>query len=137
MATADPSSTSQRPRLRAIPARWSVFAISWALLAVLSIAWAVATPVSASPDEPAHMVKAASVARGQLVGEWSELGQVVQVPLTFAYTHSRTCTAFQPGQSADCQVELGGDTSGLNDSTTTAGLYNPVYDVHSSVGRPS
>lgn len=81
------------------------------------------------------MVKAASVARGQLVGEWSELGQVVQVPLYIAYTHSRTCTAFQPGQSADCQVELGGDTSGLHDSTTTAGLYNPVY--YALVGWPT
>lgn len=135
MATADPSSVSRRPRPRVLPTRWSAFAISWLLLGILSIGWAVTTPVSASPDEPAHMVKAASVARGQLVGEWSELGQVVRVPLYIAYTHSRTCTAFHPGQSADCQVELGGDTSGLVDSTTTAGLYNPVY--YALVGWPT
>ncbi|WP_165906080.1 DUF2142 domain-containing protein [Agromyces badenianii] len=125
----------RHPRVRATPSRWLVFAISWMLLGVLSVGWAVTTPVSASPDEPAHMVKAASVARGQLVGDWSELGQVVQVPLYIAYTHSRTCTAFEPGRSADCQVEIGGDTSGLVDSTTTAGLYNPVY--YGLIGWPT
>ena len=34
----------------------------------LSAAWALATPLTAAPDEPFHMVKAAATVRGQLHG---------------------------------------------------------------------
>lgn len=109
------------------PRARTLFWVSWLLASLLSIAWAIATPVAASPDEPAHMVKAASVARGQLVGEASPLGHIVQVPNYVAVTHAETCFAFKPEVAADCVDALAGDGDALVDSTTTAGLYNPVY----------
>ncbi|WP_165397275.1 DUF2142 domain-containing protein [Microterricola gilva] len=118
-----------------MPRPRTLFWVSWLLASLLSIAWAIATPISASPDEPAHMVKAASVVRGQLVGEPSALGHVVQVPAYVAATHAETCFAFHPAVTADCVDALAGDGNALVDSTTTAGLYNPVYYV--LVGWPS
>ena len=95
----------------------------------------MATPISAAPDEPAHMVKAASVVRGQLIGVSSEFGQVVQVPRYIANTHVVTCFAFLPDRSADCGAAPAGDPAEITDGTTTAGLYNPVYYV--LVGWPT
>ena len=115
--------------------RWKVFGASWIVLSLLSIIWALATPISASPDEPAHIVKAASVARGQFIGETTSLGQIVQVPRYIAYTHSETCFAFHPDISAACTTPLAGDPSELVDAPTSAGLYNPVY--YTLIGWPS
>jgi hypothetical protein len=124
-----------KPTVLIRTARWRVFFVSWALLSLLSIAWSLATPIAASPDEPAHLVKAASVARGQLIGEQSPLGQVVQVPRYVASTHKETCFAFKPNVTADCASPLSGSSSEIIDSTTTAGLYNPIY--YFLVGLPS
>lgn len=127
--------TFQAPARTTRSVRWRVFGASWALLSLLSMIWAIATPISASPDEPAHIVKAASVARGQFIGETSTLGQVVQVPRYIASTHAETCFAFHPDVAADCATPLPGSSSEIIDSTTSAGLYNPVYYV--LVGWPS
>jgi hypothetical protein len=105
------------------------------MFSLLAASWSFATPISASPDEPAHIVKAASVVRGQFIGESSALGHVVQVPRYIASTHAETCFAFAPTVSADCAVPLSGPSGEIIDSTTTAGLYNPVYYL--AVGAPS
>ena len=47
---------------------WLTGIVAFVGLAILSVSWAVATPLSASPDEPAHIVKAAAVVRGELIG---------------------------------------------------------------------
>lgn len=112
-----------------------VFGIAWVILFLLSGAWAMATPISASPDEPAHLVKAASVVRGQFVGEPSDIGHVVQVPQYVASTQALTCFAFQPDVPASCVPEVAGNPWQTVNGTTTAGLYNPVYYV--LVGWPS
>ncbi len=114
---------------------WRVFAFAWTLLSLLSIAWSMATPITAAPDEPAHLVKAASVVRGQFIGAQGEHGQLVQVPAYIAFTHSQTCFAYHPNVTADCIPELVGDPAALTTSSTTAGLYNPVYYL--LVGWPS
>lgn len=114
---------------------WRVFAFAWTLLSLLSIAWSMATPIAAAPDEPAHLVKAASVVRGQLVGAQGDRGQIVQVPAYIAFTHSQTCFAYQPDVTADCMPEFEGDPAALSTTSTTAGLYNPVYYL--LVGWPS
>ena len=134
MTASVPPLPSARDAL-ARPHRWRVFGAAWLLFSLLAASWSFATPIAASPDEPAHIVKAASVARGQLIGEQSPLGQVVQVPRYIASTHAETCFAFKPDVSADCAIPLSGSSSELVDSTTTAGLYNPVYYV--LVGLPS
>ena len=124
-----PSDVTNRPH------RWVVFAGAWLLFSLLAASWSLATPISASPDEPAHIVKAASVVRGQFVGEPSPLGHVVQVPRYIASTQAETCFAFEPTISADCAVPLPGRSGEIIDGTTTAGLYNPVYYL--IVGAPS
>ena len=108
---------------------------AWGLLAALSILWAVATPISASPDEPAHFIKAASIYQGDLVGAPSDVGRVVHAPRYVAHTQARTCFAFDSTETADCSAELTGDPAEVIDVTTTAGLYNPLYYV--LVGWPS
>ena len=113
--------TDRRPR------PWLIFIGAWALLSILSGLWALSTPIGAAPDEPAHIIKAASVVRGQFVGEPSTQGSIVQVPLYIAYTQAQTCYAFVADQSAACSPEVPGDGGQILDSTTSAGLYNPVY----------
>lgn len=125
----DPAAAPERKRsLR-------VFLIAWLLFALVGASWALATPISGAPDEPAHLIKAASVARLQLVGTPGEFGHVVQVPRAIAHTHATTCFAFHPELSAACAPELEGAAERLVDAPTTAGLYNPLYYL--LVGWPS
>lgn len=101
---------------------------------LLSAVWAIASPIGAGPDEPAHIIKAAAVARGQLVGTGIGGGRV-EIPEYLVATQARTCFAFRADATADC-ARLA-DHGGTNDATgnTTAGLYNPLY--YSLVGLPS
>lgn len=120
---------------RQIVGRWRIFFLGWILLSALMIVWSLATPIAAAPDEPAHIVKAASVVRGQFIGEPSKYGHVVRVPRYVAATQAQTCFAFHPEVPASCARPLPGRQSELIDSTTTAGRYNPVYYL--LVGWPS
>lgn len=106
---------------------WLAMVMAWALLSALSAVWALATPIAASPDEPAHIVRAASVARGEIVGTPSPEGHVVTVPSYIAMTQSETCFAFHPLVTANCPVAASSDPGALTTATTTAGLYNPLY----------
>ena len=113
----------------------AIFSSAWLILSLLAGAWAMATPISGAPDEPAHIIKAASVIRGQLVGTPSENGHAVNVPRYIASTHAVTCFAFQPEVAADCAdfIPLGDGT--IIPAETSAGLYNPLY--YELVGWPS
>lgn len=110
--------------------------MTWLALSLASFAWAAATPLGASPDEPAHIIKAASVAHGQFIGEPTTAPAVtkVQVPAGLAQAGAWPCYAFHPHVSAGCMFE---PTDGLamTDATTSAGLYDPVY--YALVGWPS
>lgn len=114
---------------------WRVFFLSWVLFSALACMWALATPVSAGPDEPAHLVKAASVARGQLGGTAGPLGIQVTVPRYVAETHNRTCFAFHPDRPASCAAGEPAEGGDLLTAPTTAGLYNPTY--YALVGWPT
>lgn len=109
--------------------------MTWALLSALSAVWALATPIAASPDEPAHIIRAASVVRGQLVGTPSPKGHIVSVPRYIADTQSETCFAFHPTKTAACARTADRDPGATTTATTTAGLYNPLY--YFAVGWPS
>ncbi|MEV8252586.1 DUF2142 domain-containing protein [Rhodoglobus sp. NPDC076762] len=117
------------------PRTATVFAAAWLLLSLVMASWAFATPIGAAPDEPAHLIKAASVVRGEFIGQPSPHGEIVQVPGYVAYTHAQTCYAFASDVSADCIPDVPGNPAELVDGTTTAGLYNPAYYV--LVGWPS
>jgi hypothetical protein len=120
--TTDPVQTTDRRG-----AFLRVFVVASLLLSLLSCLWSIATPVSAAPDEPAHLIKAASVVRGQFVGEDSPRGHIVEVPTYVGFTNGQTCYAFKDTVSADCIPEVEGDENAPMLATTTAGLYNPVY----------
>lgn len=121
--------------MRASPGILRTFGLAWLVLSLLAGAWSFATPISAAPDEPAHFIKAASVVRGQFIGESTAQGHIVRVPQYVAYTNSQTCFAFKPDVSAECSPEVPGDSDALVDAITSAGLYNPVY--YAIVGWPS
>src|SRR5690348_18225078 len=95
----DETATAPRP---AFPVR--AFLVSWALLTALCLCWGFATPISGSPDEPAHIVRAASVVRGEWVGPASSTGNIVTVPAYIARSQAVTCFAFNPAVDADCGV---------------------------------
>jgi len=115
---------------------WMTFLLVWAGLALVSVSWALATPLGASPDEPAHIIKAAAVVRGELLGDLTDTPGVttVQVPPGIASAKSWTCYAFQAMVEANCILPII-DAPGLAAATTSAGLYNPVY--YTVVGWPS
>lgn len=104
-------------------------------LALASGAWAVSTPLGASPDEPSHIIKAASVVRGEWIGAPTDqpATTTVTVPGDIAGARKWPCFAFQQDKPASCQgvFPSGPDAT----AETSAGLYNPVY--YTLVGWPS
>jgi Predicted membrane protein (DUF2142) len=115
--------------------RLVVFFASWALLSLLSCLWSLATPLGGAPDEPAHLIKAAAVVRGEFTGTATPKGTAVEVPKYIAWTAAQTCYAFNSEVAASCSPDVPGNTWKTTKSTTTAGLYNPMYYV--LVGWPS
>lgn len=111
------------------------FLVSWLCLSLLSVLWSLATPISAAPDEPAHIVKAAAVVRGEFVGDLSDFGNYANVPSYIAWTNNQTCYARLPAITASCIRGVSGEPFRTVQSTTTAGQYNPVY--YMLVGWPS
>jgi hypothetical protein len=113
---------------------WIVSFVSY--LALIS-AWVLATPISASPDEPEHVHRAAAVVRGELLGYQSEPGGrlLVTAPQgVVSPSKSRLCFAFMPQVTADCAAPLEGGSE-LVAARSEAGRYNPVY--YAFVGLPS
>lgn len=108
---------------------------SFTLLALAGSLWALASPPYSGPDEPAHVIRAASVVRGQVLGDETERRDnnalAVLVPTNFAT--SVPCFAFQPQESAQCFIF----PSGVGDTTvvTTAGRHSPFS--YAVVGLPS
>ncbi|MGH9061731.1 MAG: DUF2142 domain-containing protein, partial [Acidimicrobiales bacterium] len=70
--------------------------------------WCLATPVGASPDEPAHLIRAASVVRGQWVGParagFPNSDTVVSVPDAVVQLNL-ACFVGKPHVSAGCYHE--------------------------------
>ncbi|MCX2746525.1 DUF2142 domain-containing protein [Arthrobacter sp. MI7-26] len=100
--------------------------------------WTLATPLMAYPDEPAHTIKAAAVARGQFFphpGESFGHGVHVQVPSYIANIGSQSCFAFTKEKPADCSPDIPLDDTYTTIGVTSAGLYNPLY--YWLVGLPS
>lgn len=108
------------------------------VLSLLTMLWSLASPLMSVPDEPAHVIKAAAVVRGQFQGEpgavQGEKAQV-SVPSFIAATDSLgQCFAYKSAVPAGCSPALPRDES-LVEAGTSAGNYNPMY--YAAAGVPS
>jgi 4-amino-4-deoxy-L-arabinose transferase-like glycosyltransferase len=114
----------------------AVFWSAWVVLTALAGVWALANPMGASPDEPAHIVRAAAlVNRAELVEERPGRWQT-ELPRIYALTHEMPgCYAFRSTEPASCWPRDFGDVGATELTSTTAGNYNPLY--YAVVGAPT
>jgi hypothetical protein len=113
-----------------------VFWLSWGVLWFLAGTWAVANPLMASPDEPAHVVRAASLVRGQVLPPDGDWGSDVEVPSFFHLVNAYpTCYMFDATETGVCEVASTVPSTQIVDSATMAGKYNPLY--YAVVGLPT
>lgn len=122
------------------PTRRVQWWVSFALFTLLVSAWAFSNPLMAGPDEPEHMMRAASVARGELIGP-TEPGQpdhlrFVKIPTRLARARfTAACYAFRPRIPAGCEVSLDAGPHGSLRTPISNGRFPPTpYGV---LGLPS
>ncbi len=114
---------------------WRTFWVSLVALSSLLGLWGLATPPFAVPDEPAHFLKAAGVARGQITG-LPGLPTAVEVPPALAATRFQTgCFVFLPDVPAACAPGYDGPDGPDTEARTQAGRYPPGY--YALVGLPT
>jgi hypothetical protein len=99
-------------------------------------AWAVAAPFNGTPDEAHHVLRAAGVARGQVVAApvpdaVRGGGAYQNVPASLVKL--TRCWQHRPHVSAACAPEPGGDETIVR-AGTAAGRYHPAY--YAIVGAP-
>ncbi|MEZ2389061.1 DUF2142 domain-containing protein [bacterium RCC_150] len=112
--------------------------IAFPLLAALSLLWAFASPLMSVPDEPAHTIKAAAVARGELTGTSSgKPGDLtmVTVPRYIAMIGVQACFGTKPEATPACAPPIDASARDLVQGATSAGNYNPMY--YAMIGLPS
>ncbi|WP_324642456.1 DUF2142 domain-containing protein [Pseudarthrobacter sp. LT1] len=112
------------------PSPIRVLIVAWLIFGSIGSVWSFASPLMSVPDEPAHAIKAAAVARGQLMGTGSGVQGdplVVQVPGYIANLNVRSCFAQHSNITADCAKPVDATDRGWTAGKTSAGNYNPVY----------
>ncbi|MEV4988404.1 DUF2142 domain-containing protein [Pseudarthrobacter sp. LMD1-1-1.1] len=112
------------------PSPLRVLIVAWLIFGSIGSVWSFASPLMSVPDEPAHAIKAAAVARGQLMGTGSGVQGdplVVQVPGYIANLNVRSCFAQHSNITADCAKPVDATDRGWTAGKTSAGNYNPVY----------
>lgn len=124
---------------------WRTFAVAYVVWALLAGTWAVASPLFSVPDEPAHVMRAASVVSGQLLGDRRDFSSegppevraimhIVDVPAGLAGIGGyHNCFAPAKG-TADCADPLPAQ-AGTAEAATTAGAYQPLF--YALVGAPT
>ncbi len=140
-----------------------IWAPSTAVIFCLCAAWSLATPIGAAQDEPAQLVKAASVVRGEFVGRapspksvaglsatyrrffqvcplllsadlCTQPYTIVKVPESFADLAIPSCYRFSPDVPAGCAPGFRGAARETT-TVTYVGRYPPLY--YAIVGLPS
>lgn len=115
------------------------WAAAFGLFVVISTIWSLASPLGASPDENAHIIRAAATARGQIVEPdapgRAPLNVIVTVPRDYAASLTAPfCFAFDQRIPAGCERPFPASTA----PTRTAiyvGRYPPLY--YALVGWPT
>src|SRR5438105_11357286 len=105
--------------------------LTFVLLVASMTAWNLASPPGSGPDEAPHVVRAASIARGQLVGDADPIegggSRVVRVPDEVAELGGLPrCWKGFPRTGAGCSPALVGTTA-IVDARTPAGAAPPAY----------
>jgi hypothetical protein len=75
---------------------------SFVVFLAIGVAWALASPIYSGPDEPAHVIHAAGVARGDIVGTERTGTPFVEVTAPRLYKSGEICYAFHPETPASC-----------------------------------
>ncbi len=110
----------------------SQFLVTFALAAAVTGLWGLAAPLFANADEPAHVVRAASVARGELVGKTPRSKLLkgytfVELPAIYdAAGRHLNCFARKPDRDASCHTFTGSQTK-TTEVITEAGHHPPAY----------
>ena len=93
----------------------------------MSLCWIFATPIFGAPDEPAHSIRAYSVAHLEILGRENKKDDLeVDAPLGYSKTGgSITCYAFIELIPASCE-HVSNDTK-IVPLTTAAGRHTPFY----------
>lgn len=135
------SRAASAPDPAGVPAFLRIWIPYFLLFAVLMTLWGMATPLAASPDEPAQILRAASVVRGQFLGPTTrgpEPGSAytkVTVPRTYAQVQNiPACYAFKPTVTARCIPKIV-PSSKPTSVPDYMGRYPPLYYL--IVGIPS
>lgn len=118
--------------------RWITFLITFFAVLVPMVLWAFSAPLASAPDEASHLIRAAAVARGQVVSERLESSPTLTkavIPENIANALSLTCFAFDASTDASCQAQSRNTSEQLVVAGGTAGLNSPVY--YAAVGWPS
>ncbi len=113
--------------------------VVWAALFAAMAAWALASPLMSGPDEPAHLVRAASLVRGQLMGQRvggpSSPTTRVRVPAWLAGADRvPLCYRGKPAVPARCAPPVS-TAGGSARAVTYTGRYPPLY--YALVGWPT
>ncbi|MFD0757675.1 DUF2142 domain-containing protein [Arthrobacter ulcerisalmonis] len=134
MSIAPSKIPAQRPGSRSnnrkTPKPLRILFASWLIFGLLGSIWALASPIMSIPDEPAHAIKAAAVARGQISGTDSGVqGErlTVTVPGYIEALNGQTCYASRTDLTAACAPPLDANDRGATSAQTSAGNYNPLY----------
>jgi hypothetical protein len=118
--------------------RWLTFLVAFVALLLPMALWALASPIGSVPDEPSHAIRAAAVARGEVVAvPWSKNPTLTAatVPENIANAHDLLCFAFDAEVTADCQTPLRDTDQTLVQTGSSAGLNSPAF--YALVGWPS
>ena len=105
---------------------------SFILLSTFGAIWGAATPFPSGGDEPAHAIKAAAVASGQLIGVrpkgYPQTSAVVRIPASVdALPRARACYYGDPNLPARaCHLSVGQPNDVIAESTYVAN-YPPAY----------
>ena len=141
------SSLLGAPGVGVIAGRRRIWLAGFAVFFALMTCWTFATPMTAAPDEPDHITRAASVVRGEINGPpvhrdaivggllRAEVVTGIHLPERFLSLDAmHRCYSNHSEIPAGCQTSFhGGDES--VDMITTAGLYNPLY--YMAIGWPT
>lgn len=113
------------------------FATTFAAFFAALTLWSFASPLLSSPDEPAHIVRAAAVVRGQILPDRDSNNLptiMVKVP-AYIVPKDGLCFAGDPNISAECQSSVWPSSTALADLGTSASSNNPIYYL--AMGLPT